>query len=70
MYFPKWGIATGRASFEKLFADLGSIVSKFKHDLAYLNVIQQGDTVLYGVFHQRLNQERGHLALVACRFSR
>jgi SnoaL-like domain len=46
VYFPKWGIATGRALFEKLFADLGSIVSKFKHDLAYLNVIQQGDTVV------------------------
>jgi hypothetical protein len=46
VYFPKWGIATGRASFEKLFADLGSIVSRFKHDLAYLNVIQQGDTVV------------------------
>jgi SnoaL-like domain len=46
VYFPKWGIATGRASFEKLFADLGSIVAKFKHDLAYLNVIQQGDIVV------------------------
>ena len=46
VYFPKWGIATGRANFEKLFADLGSIVAKFKHDLAYLNVIQQGDTVV------------------------
>jgi len=43
---PKWGIVTGRAAFEQLFADLGSIVSKFKHDLAYLNVIQQGDTVV------------------------
>ncbi|WP_250538923.1 MULTISPECIES: nuclear transport factor 2 family protein [unclassified Caballeronia] len=46
VYFPKWGIATGRAAFERLFADLGSIVAKFKHDLAYLNVIQQGDTVV------------------------
>ncbi|SIT37302.1 conserved hypothetical protein [Paraburkholderia piptadeniae] len=46
VHFPKWGIASGRASFEKLFTDLGSIVSKFKHDLAYLNVIQQGDMVV------------------------
>ena len=46
VYFPKWGIATGRAAFEQLFADLGSVVAKFKHDLAYLNVIQQGDTVV------------------------
>ncbi|MGF6754575.1 nuclear transport factor 2 family protein [Paraburkholderia sp. GAS42] len=46
VFFPKWGIATGRAAFEKLFMDLGAIVAKFKHDLAYLNVIQQGDTVV------------------------
>ena len=46
VFFPKWGIATGRAACEQLFADPGSIVSKFKHDLAYLNVIQQGNTVV------------------------
>jgi ketosteroid isomerase-like protein len=46
VFFPKCGIATGRAAYEKLFMDLSAIVSKFKHDLAYLNVIQQGDTVV------------------------
>lgn len=46
VYFPKWGIACGRPRFEKLFADLGSIIASFKHDMAYVNVIQQGDTVV------------------------
>jgi hypothetical protein len=64
VYFPKWGIASGRASFEKLFADLGSIVSQFKHDLAYVNVIQQGDTVVvegtsYGISKGGVNWRAG-----------
>ncbi|MFC3111308.1 nuclear transport factor 2 family protein [Undibacterium arcticum] len=46
VYFPKWGIASGRLQFEKLFMDLGLVVAKFKHDMAYLNVIQQGDLVV------------------------
>ena len=56
VYFPKWGVAVGRAQFEQLFIDLGSVVAKFKHDMAYLNVIQQGDMVVvegtsYGATH-------------------
>lgn len=46
VYFPKWGVAVGRAQYEKLFMDLGRIVARFKHDLAYINVIQQGDMVV------------------------
>jgi hypothetical protein len=46
VYFPKWGIASGRGQFEKLFMDLGSIIGSFKHDMAYVNVIQQGDMVV------------------------
>src|SRR4051794_19511104 len=46
VYFPKWGVAVGRAQYEKLFMDLGRVVAKFKHDIAYLNVIQQGDMVV------------------------
>lgn len=46
VYFPKWGIASGRQQFERLFMDLGQVVAKFKHDMAYLNVIQQEDTVV------------------------
>jgi translation initiation factor IF-1 len=46
VYFPKWGVACGREQFEKLFMDLGSIIARFKHDMAYVNVVQQGDTVV------------------------
>jgi ketosteroid isomerase-like protein len=46
VYFPKWGLAVGRAQYEKLFMDLGRVVARFKHDLAYVNVIQQGDMVV------------------------
>ena len=37
IYFPKWGLANGRAEFEKLFMDLGSILSAIRHDYAYFN---------------------------------
>jgi len=46
VYFPKWGIASGRQQFEKLFVDLGSVIALFKHDMAYINVIQQGDLLV------------------------
>jgi len=46
IYFPKWGLANGRAEFEKLFMDLGSILSAIRHDYAYFNYIVQGDTVV------------------------
>ena len=46
VYFPKWGLANGRAEFEQLFADLGSLLSEIKHDHAYFNYIIQGDTVV------------------------
>ena len=54
VYFPKWGLANGRAEFEKMFSDLGSILSAIRHDYAYLNYIVQGDHVVvegtsYGV---------------------
>jgi hypothetical protein len=46
VYFPKWGLANGRAEFERLFGDLGSILSSIGHDYAYFNYIIQGDTVV------------------------
>ena len=46
VYFPKWGVAIGRAEIEKLFGDLSSIVSRIQHHSAYFNVIQQGDLVV------------------------
>ena len=54
VYLPKWGLANGRTEFEKLFADLASILSSIRHDYAYFNYIIQGDSVVvegtsYGV---------------------
>ncbi len=54
VYFPKWGLANGRAEFERFFADLGSILKSIRHDHAYFNYIIQGDSVVvegtsYGV---------------------
>ncbi len=46
VYFPKWGLANGRAEFEKLFSDLGAILSAIQHDYAYFNYIVQGDHVV------------------------
>ena len=46
VYFPKWGLATGRREFEQLFADLGSILKSISHDYAYFNYIMQGDSVV------------------------
>lgn len=46
VYFPKWGLANGRGEFEKLFSDLGSILSGIAHDYAYFNYIIQGDHVV------------------------
>ena len=46
VYFPKWGVAIGRAEIEKLFGDLASILSRIQHHAAYFNVIQQGDLVV------------------------
>lgn len=46
VYFPKWGLARGRSEYEQLFSDLGKMIAEFRHDHAYLNVIQQGDVVV------------------------
>lgn len=46
VYFPKWGLATGRKEFEQLFTDLGSLLTSIRHDYAYFNYIIQGDFVV------------------------
>lgn len=46
VYFPKWGLANGREEFEKLFVDLGTILSGIRHDYAYFNYIVAGDSVV------------------------
>jgi SnoaL-like protein len=46
VYFPKWGLANGRAEIEKLFGDVGGTLSWIVHDYAYFNYIVQGDSVV------------------------
>lgn len=46
VYFPKWGLANGRAEIEKLFGDVGGTLSRIVHDYAYFNYIIQGDSVV------------------------
>jgi ketosteroid isomerase-like protein len=46
VYFPKWGLANGMEEVQKLFTDLGSILSGIRHDYAYFNYICQGDLVV------------------------
>ena len=46
VYFPKWGLANGRAEIEKLFGDVGATLSRIVHDYAYFNYIVQGDSVV------------------------
>lgn len=45
-YFPKWGMARGRAQIESLFRDLMGILESVSHDIAHANIIQQGDLVV------------------------
>lgn len=47
VYFPKWGVAKGRAQIEKLFADLGSKLKSITHHYSELNWIFSGsDTIV------------------------
>ena len=53
VYFPKWGIATGREQIGKMFADLGARLVSITHDYAHFNWVFSGsDTVVVeGVSH-------------------
>ena len=46
VYFPKWGVARGRAEIGKLFGDLSSMISRIQHHSAYFNIIQREDLVV------------------------
>ncbi|ODV41381.1 hypothetical protein AWV79_37015 [Cupriavidus sp. UYMMa02A] len=43
VYFPKWGVAIGKARIEQLFGELTQLFDQISHDYTYPNVIQQGD---------------------------
>jgi hypothetical protein len=47
VYFPKWGIAEGKAEIGKLFGDIGGSLKSIKHDYASFNwVFSGGDTIV------------------------
>jgi hypothetical protein len=47
VYFPKWGLADGKAQIAKLFGDVGGTIKSIKHDYAGFNwVFSGGDTVV------------------------
>ena len=46
VYFPKWGLARGRAEYERLFADLIGLFETITHESEYYNYIVSGDTVV------------------------
>jgi hypothetical protein len=46
VYFPKWGVASGREQIGQLFADIGKIIGAINHDHAHFNVVIQDDMVV------------------------
>jgi hypothetical protein len=46
VYFPKWGVACGRAEIERLFGDLSALFQELRHESEYYNYIVSGDTVV------------------------
>jgi ketosteroid isomerase-like protein len=46
VYFPKWGLADGKAAIERLFGEVGGTLAGIRHDYAYFNYIFQEDTVV------------------------
>ncbi len=46
VYFPKYGIATGRDAIGEMFADLGSVVNDLSHDYETFNYVIDGDMVV------------------------
>ena len=46
VYFPKWGLATGRDEIGKLFGDVGSSLKSITHHYSHLNWVISGDLVV------------------------
>lgn len=46
VYFPKWGVASGRTEIEKLFGDVGSTLSSIEHHYEYFNYVINDDVVV------------------------
>jgi hypothetical protein len=45
VFFPKWGLATGKAQIERLFTDFGGLLRGILHDYATFNWIMTGTDV-------------------------
>jgi hypothetical protein len=46
VYFPKWGVATGKEQIGRLFGDLGGILRSIAHDYDAINwILTAGDTL-------------------------
>ena len=46
VYFPKWGLATGKEQIGQLFGDVGGTLKSIRHDYAYFNWIFSGSDML------------------------
>src|SRR4029079_1412759 len=46
VYFPKWGVATGKAQIGKMFGDVGSQVKSIRHHYANFNWIFSGSDLV------------------------
>ena len=46
VYFPKWGLATGREQIGKLFADVGGTIKSISHHYAEFNWIFSGSDLV------------------------
>ena len=46
VYFPKWGLANGKAEIGKLFGDVGGTITSIVHHYSHFNWVIAGDTVV------------------------
>lgn len=46
VYFPKWGLATGKAQIGQLFGDVGGLLNSITHHYAEFNWIYSGSDLL------------------------
>jgi ketosteroid isomerase-like protein len=46
LYFPKCPLANGLDEIKQTFGNVGTLVASVRHDYAYFNFIQSGDTVV------------------------
>ncbi|RSN68658.1 nuclear transport factor 2 family protein [Actinomadura sp. WAC 06369] len=47
VYFPKWGLATGRDEIARLFGDVGGTITSIRHHYAMFNwIFSGGDTLV------------------------